>query len=134
MQSFRKKRVHLAVVVDEYGGAEGIVTMEDIVEEIVGEIRDEYDVEEILYSEVTPGVYLVDGSISLRALNRRFGLNLSEEHANTLAGFLLRSMGTIPQVGDSCASDGTLFTVRKVVDRRIEEIEMTLPDVAGKKG
>ncbi|MFA5517533.1 MAG: CNNM domain-containing protein [Desulfuromonadales bacterium] len=133
LQSFRKKRVHLAVVVDEYGGAEGIVTLEDIVEEIVGEIRDEYDAEEILYSEIGPGVYLIDGSISLRALNRRFGLSLAEEHANTIAGFLLRTMGTIPQVGDSCTSDGTLFTVRKVVDRRIEEIEMRLPDAGSEQ-
>ncbi|MBE0597346.1 MAG: DUF21 domain-containing protein [Desulfuromonadales bacterium] len=127
LQSFRKKRVHLAVVVDEYGGAEGIVTLEDIIEEIVGDIQDEYDVEEILYREIAPGRYLVDGSISLRTLNRRFGLNLSEEHANTLAGFLLRSMGTIPLVGDSCESEGAVFTVRKVVDRRVEEIEMILP-------
>jgi putative hemolysin len=127
LQSFRKRRVHLAVVVDEYGGVEGIVTLEDIVEEIVGEIQDEYDLEEVLIREVAPGRYLVDGSASLRSINRRFGLQLSEEHANTLAGFLLRTMGTIPEVGDSCQSDGTRFTVRKVVDRRVEEIEMLLP-------
>jgi putative hemolysin len=127
LQSFRKKRIHLAVVVDEYGGVEGIVTLEDIVEEIVGEIQDEYDVEEVLFRELAPGRFLVDGSVSLKTVNRRFGLELSEEHANTLAGFLLRIMGTIPEEGDSCRSDGTLFTVRKVVDRRVEEIEMELP-------
>ncbi len=127
LQSFRKKRVHLAVVVDEYGGVEGIATLEDIFEEIFGEIQDEYDVEEVLFHEVAPNHYRVDGSASLRTLNRRFGLHLSAEHANTLAGFLLRTMGTIPQEGDSCVSAGTEFTVRKVVDRRIEEIEMKLP-------
>jgi putative hemolysin len=127
LQSFRKRRVHLAVVVDEYGGVEGIVTLEDIVEEIVGEIQDEYDEEAVLIRELAPGRYLVDGSASLRTINRRFGLHLSEEHANTLAGFLLRAMGTIPAEGDSCQSDGTVFTVRKVVDRRVEEIEMLLP-------
>jgi putative hemolysin len=127
LQSFLKKRVHLAVVVDEYGGVEGIVTLEDIVEEIVGEIQDEYDVEEVLIREIAPGRYLVDGSTSLRSINRRFGLQLSEEHANTLAGFLLRTMGTIPEEGDSCVSDGTRFIVRKVADRRVEEIEMHLP-------
>jgi putative hemolysin len=126
LQAFRRKRIHLAVVVDEYGGVEGIVTLEDVVEEIVGEIRDEYDVEEVLFREIAPGRFLVDGSASLRTVNRRFGLNLSEEHANTLAGFLLRTMGSIPLVGESCESDGTIFTVRRVVDRRIEEIEMTL--------
>lgn len=127
LQSFRRKQVHLAIVVDEYGGVEGIVTLEDVVEQVVGEIQDEHDVEEILFREIGPGRYLVDGSISLRTLNRRFALTLSEEHANTLAGFLLRTMGTIPQVGDTCEADGTLFTVRKVVDRRVEEIEMLLP-------
>lgn len=127
LQSFRRKRVHLAVVVDEYGGVEGIVTLEDIFEEIVGEIEDEYDVvEEVLFREIAPGRFLVDGSASLRTINRRFGLQLSEEHANTLAGFLLRTMGTIPQEGDSCEANGTSFIVRKVVDRRIDEIEMVL--------
>ncbi len=132
LQAFRSKRIHLAIVIDEYGGVEGIVTLEDIVEEIVGEIRDEYDVEEVLFREIAPRRYLVDGSASLRTVNRRFGLNLSEEHANTLAGFLLRTIGSIPLVGESCESEGTVFTVRRVVDRRIEEIEMTLPPVERK--
>jgi len=127
LQSFRRRRVHLAVVVDEYGGVEGIVTLEDIVEEIVGEIRDEYDIEEVLVRELAPGSFLVDGSASLRSINRRFKLHLSEEHATTLAGFLLRTFGTIPKAGESCVAEGVRFDVRKVVDRRVEEIEMTLP-------
>jgi putative hemolysin len=127
LQSFRRRRIHLAVVVDEYGGVEGIVTLEDIVEEIVGEIQDEYDDDDVLLRELEPGRYLIDGSTSLRAINRRFALNLSEEHVNTLAGFMLRQLGTIPQEGDSCQSNGALFTARKVVDRRVEEIEMVLP-------
>jgi putative hemolysin len=128
LQSFRKKQMHMAIVVDEYGGVEGIVTLEDIFEEVFGEILDEYDVEEVLFREIGSGRYLVDGSVSLRTVNRRFGLQLSEEHVNTLAGFLLRTMGTIPREGDSCESDGTVLTVRKVVDRRVEEIEMVLFD------
>jgi putative hemolysin len=128
LQSFRRKRVHMAVVVDEYGGVEGIVTLEDIFEEIVGEIQDEYDVEEVLFREIAPRHYLVDGSASLRTINRRFGIHLTEEHSNTLAGFLLRTLGRIPQEGESCESEGTVFTVRKVLDRRVEEIEMILPE------
>jgi putative hemolysin len=128
LQSFRRKRVHMAVVVDEYGGVEGIVTLEDIFEEIVGEIQDEYDVEEVLFREIAPRRYLVDGSASLRTINRRFGIQLTEEHSNTLAGFLLRTMGRIPLEGESCESAGTVFTVRKVLDRRVEEIEMVLPE------
>ncbi len=133
LQSFRKKQIHLAVVVDEYGGVEGIVTLEDIVEEIVGEIQDEYDVEAVLFRELAPRRFLVDGSASLRTVNRRFDLHLSEEHANTLAGFLLQVMGTIPQEGDICESEGTVFTVRKVVDRRVEEIEMVLEPLSPPK-
>lgn len=127
LQSFRRRHAHLAVVVDEYGGVEGIVTLEDIVEEIVGEIQDEYDDDDVLLREMEPGRYLIDGSTSLRAINRRFGLDFSEEHVNTLAGFMLRLLGTIPQEGDRCQANGAELTVRKVVGRRIEEIEMRLP-------
>ena len=128
MQAFRTKHLHLAVVVDEYGGVEGICTLEDIVEEIVGEIQDEYDEEEILITQLGPGLYLVDGSTAIRYINRRYGLTLSEEHVNTLAGFLLDKIGSIPEEGDLCEVDGARFTVREVVDRRIEKIEMQVSE------
>ena len=127
MQAFRLQHLHLAVVVDEYGGVEGICTLEDIFEEIVGEIQDEHDDEEILIHQLGPGSYQVDGSVALRYINRRFGLHLSEERVNTLAGFLLDALGSIPGVGDVCEAEGVRFTVRLVVDRRIEQIEMQLP-------
>ena len=126
MQAFRSKHLHLAVVVDEYGGVEGICTLEDIVEEIVGEIQDEYDEEEILVTRIAPGRYMVDGSAAIRYINRRFDLNLSVEHVNTLAGFLLDAIGSIPEEGDVCEVEGARFTVREVVDRRIEKIEMQI--------
>jgi len=128
LQAFRQKQIHLAMVVDEYGGVEGIVTLEDIVEEIVGEIQDEYDADEVLIREISFGRYLVDGSISLRVINQRFNLQLPEENATTLAGILLHRFGSIPRQGESCEAQGVAFTVRKVVDRRIEEIEMVLPE------
>jgi len=129
MQAFRHKHLHLAVVVDEYGGVEGICTLEDIVEEIIGEIQDEYDEEEILVRPLGQNRYMVDGSAAIRYINRRFELSLSEEHVNTLAGFLLNSMGSIPEVGAVCEVDGVRFTVREVEDRRIELIEMQIPDL-----
>jgi putative hemolysin len=131
MQAFRRKHLHLAIVVDEYGGVEGLCTLEDIVEEIVGEIQDEYDEEELLIKNLGPNCYMVDGSTALRYINRRFGLDLSEEHVNTLAGFMLDSLGSIPIEGDICESGGVRFTVRQVEDRRIEQIEMQLPDLKG---
>ncbi|ABA89451.1 transporter, DUF21, CBS domain pair and CorC_HlyC domain-containing, putative [Syntrophotalea carbinolica DSM 2380] len=127
LPAFQRRQVHMAVVVDEYGGVEGLVTLEDVVEEIVGEIRDEYDIDEDMVCELRPGRYLLDASISLRAVNQRFGLELSEEHASTLAGFLLGVLGSIPRVGDSCEVDKSHFIVRKVIHHRIEEIELLLP-------
>ncbi len=131
LQSFRRKHLHLAVVVDEYGGVEGIVTLEDIFEEIVGEIQDEYDDEEVLIRELEPGRFLIDGSAPLRSVNRRFKLHFSEEHALTLAGLLLRTLGAIPQEGEQCQVDGVILIACKVVDRRVEMIEMKLPAGAG---
>jgi putative hemolysin len=128
LQSFRKKREHMAIVVDEYGGIEGIVTLEDVVEEIVGDIHDEYDDGVVDFTEIALRHYLVDASIPLREVNRRFDLNLPEEHVTTLAGYLLQIMGRIPAEGDSCEEGGILFRVRRMEERRIEEVEMLLPE------
>jgi putative hemolysin len=127
LQVMRQQRMHLAVVVDEYGGFEGIITLEDIVEEIVGDIQDEYDADEVLFRELGPGRFQVGGSATLRDVNQKFDLHLSEEHATTLAGFLLHCLGTIPARGESCQANGVIFTVRRVVDKRIETIELKLP-------
>jgi len=131
MQAFRRKHLHLAMVVDEYGGVEGICTLEDIVEEIVGEIHDEYDEEEILVKSLATNLYMVDGSAAIRYINRRFELSLSEEHVTTLAGFLLNTLGSIPEIGATCEVNGVRFTVREVEDRRIEQIEMQVPGLEG---
>jgi putative hemolysin len=127
LQTLRQERMHLAVVVDEYGGVEGIVTLEDIVEEIVGDIQDEYDADEVLFRELGPGRFQISGSATLRDVNQKFDLQLSEEHATTLAGFLLYCLGTIPARGESCEAKGAIFIVRRVVDKRIETIELRLP-------
>ena len=128
LESFRERRLLMAVVIDEYGGMEGIVTLEDIFEEIVGEIHDEHDLdEEVPVRELEPGRFLVDGGTPIHAINRKFGLNLSERHANTMAGFIMELIGSIPHEGDQCQFENIAFRVAKLSDRRIEEIEMTLP-------
>lgn len=128
LQSFRKRKEHLAIVVDEYGGVEGLVTLEDVVEEIVGEIHDEHDIEELDFRPLGPRRFLVDGAVSLRTLNRRFRLDLAEEHVTTLAGLLMQQMGKIPVEGDFCQISGIRFTVRQMEDRRIEAVEMRLQE------
>ncbi len=126
LQSFRSRREHLAIVVDEYGGVEGIVTLEDVVEEIVGDIHDESDIEEVDFKEIEPDRFLIDAAMPLREVNRRFNLTISEEHVTTLAGHVMQIMGKIPEEGDSCEENNLLFRVQRMDERRIEEIEMVL--------
>ena len=128
LQSFRERKVHLAIVVDEYGGVEGIVTLEDVIEEVFGDIEDEYDVEEALIRELTPGRFLIDGSMTIRSVNSRFDLQLSEEHVTTLAGYVLQSFGTIPTEGEQFMVDGIRLIVKKMDGQRVEELELDLSD------
>lgn len=126
LQSFRERKVHLAIVVDEYGGVEGIVTLEDVIEEVFGDIEDEYDAEEALIRELGPGRFLIDGSLTVRDVNSRFALQLSEEHVTTLAGYVLQALGTIPVEGEESAVDGIRLIVRKMDGQRVEEVELDL--------
>ena len=100
MRQFLRRRTHFALVVDEYGSLEGMITLEDILEEIVGEIADEFDPDSNeLIKPDTDGVYELDGTMTIRDLNRAMGWNLSDEHANTLAGLVLHEAQMIPAVG-----------------------------------
>ena len=130
LQSFRERKVHLAIVVDEYGGVEGIVTLEDVIEEVFGDIEDEYDVEEALIRELAPGRFMVDGSLTLRTFNSRFGLQLSEEHVTTLAGYVLQALGTIPVEGEQFVVDGIRLIVKRMDGQRVEALEL---DLSGKE-
>ncbi|HMB16635.1 MAG TPA: hemolysin family protein [Pelovirga sp.] len=124
LQNFLKKREHLAIVVDEYGGMEGIVTLEDVVEEVVGDINDEYDIAEVEFRELALGHYLIDAAMPLREVNKRLGLELPEEQVTTLAGHIFQLSGNIPAEGDTFDEGGIRFRVRRMEERRIEEIEI----------
>ncbi|HEX8749412.1 MAG TPA: hemolysin family protein [Pyrinomonadaceae bacterium] len=116
-------QTHLAFVIDEHGGIEGIVTMEDLLEEIVGEINDEYDEEVRAQIVEDNGTYILDGMLAVRDANRRFNLKLPEEAGyTTLAGFMLAQTGRLLRPGEEVEYEGARFTVERVERRRIRRI------------
>jgi CBS domain containing-hemolysin-like protein len=129
LKHMQATRAHLAVVVDEHGGMEGIVTLEDLLEEIVGEINDEFDEETRAQIIKEPGgTYLLSGMLTVRDANRSLGLELPEESGyTTLAGFLMARAGRLLQVGDTVEFEGKRFVVERLDRRRIRRVRLTLP-------
>jgi len=124
LKEFQAKNLHLGIVVDEYGGTSGLVSMEDILEEIVGEIRDEFDKEEVEFTELGEGKYLAYGKMSIIDLNEELEADFSstEDDYETLGGFIFNYAGTIPDAGYSFIEKGFKFTVKTVKDKRIEQV------------
>jgi putative hemolysin len=125
LQEMRREGHHLAIVVDEYGGTDGIVTLEDLVEELVGEIRDEYDVEEHAARRLRGGDIDVDGLLNLEDFADRTGLELPEGPYETVAGFVMTALGKVPEVGDSVDALGRRFTVTELDGRRVARLRVT---------
>ena len=127
LKQMRDNRTHLAFVIDEHGGLEGIVTLEDLLEEIVGEIDDEYDEE--AKSQIVAqadGTFLLDGMLAVRDANRRFPLDIPEDgHYTTIAGFLLARAGRLLKSGDTVEHEGATFRVERVERRRLRWVRLT---------
>ena len=119
---FRRQRTHIAIVLDEYGGTAGIVTIEDLLEEIVGEIQDEYDAEELSVRPIDPHTVEVDGSMQLEELNELLGVDLPHEDFDTIGGLILHLLGRAPVEGEQVGSSGLRFSVAKVVGRRVKRV------------
>ena len=123
MKEMQKKRQHMAMAVDEYGAVTGLVTIEDLIEEIVGEIQDEYDTETPV-QELSNGSLLIDASLAIRDLNEDHGFDIPESNEyDTIGGFLISNLQRIPTVGDSFQSDATKFTIVNMKGRRILKIK-----------
>jgi CBS domain containing-hemolysin-like protein len=123
LREMQARRFHMAIVVDEYGGMAGIVTLEDIVEEIVGEIQDEYDVaEEKLYQQNGPEEYSFQGRINLDDFNEVLGTHLAKDNADTLGGYIYGEIGKVPTGGEQLTVDDWTLTVEQVTGRRIRRV------------
>lgn len=124
LHDMRARRVHMAVIVDEYGGTAGIVTIEDMIEEIIGDIRDEYDREEPLLQSITAHNYIFNARISLDEVSAIIDIDLSEinDNVDTLGGLIYSYLGRVPEQGESLELDRWRFTVLGVNSRRIEQV------------
>jgi CBS domain containing-hemolysin-like protein len=125
LADMQSERVHMAMVVDEYGGIAGLVTMEDVVEEIVGEIQDEYDLaEESPYHELDDGEYIFLGRVDLDDINEVMGSQLTKDEADTLGGLIFSRLGRVPASGEWVQIDDLLLTVEQVSGRRIRTVRV----------
>jgi CBS domain containing-hemolysin-like protein len=122
LTEMQAQRIHMAIVVDEYGGVVGLVTLEDIIEEIIGEIQDEYDLSEEEPIQQDGEDYLFLGRIDLDDFNEVMGSNVPKVESDTLAGFLYDNFGRVPQDGESIQTDGLLLTIEQVIGRRIRRV------------
>jgi putative hemolysin len=134
LREFQAKKLHLAVVVDEYGGTAGLVTLEDLLEELVGEIRDEFDEEERLIQPVGQRTYRVSGKLSIDELNAATGLRISKEAFDTVGGWVMDLFGRVPHRGDTTSTDEVTVAVEKVQRTRVVEVLVTLADGARRPG
>jgi CBS domain containing-hemolysin-like protein len=126
LREMRQEKVHLAVVVDEHGGTAGLVTLEDLLEELVGEIADEYDIEEPEVSWGPDGTALVAGSVPVDEVNDRLHLELPEdEEYDSVGGFVLHELGRVPSAGESVDADGASLVVEKMHGNRIERVRIS---------
>ncbi|MGA9159512.1 MAG: hemolysin family protein [Actinomycetota bacterium] len=125
LREMQKEKFHIALVTDEYGSVVGLVTLEDLLEELVGEITDEYDTEEPELEQVADDVYRVDGKVSIDEVNEVLNVELPDEEWDTIGGLMLGLMGSIPEEGEEVSFQNLRFTAERVNGRRISKVLIT---------
>ncbi|MBA3580225.1 MAG: HlyC/CorC family transporter [Gemmatimonadaceae bacterium] len=133
LADFKRLKEHMAVVLDEFGGTAGVVTMEDLLEEIVGEILDEYDDPAEKPVETRGGETIVPGSTHIGDLNERFALEVPDEDYTTIGGYVFGTLGRLPAPGDHVTAGGAIFTVREMDGRRIETLAVDLHSLGDRR-
>ncbi|MBQ3107051.1 MAG: HlyC/CorC family transporter [Firmicutes bacterium] len=137
MRELQASKQHIAILIDEYGGFSGIVTLEDIIEEVMGDIDDEYDEAETEITSLEEGTYRIEGSIALEDLNEELGLKLESETSETIGGYLLELLGEIPEDGENLQKevedDQCTYVLEVVKDRRIEQVKLTVKQAEEKE-
>ncbi len=129
LQEFKRKRVHIAIVIDEYGGTSGLVTFEDLLEQIVGDIQDEFDLEEELLVEEADGSVVVDGRLPIEELEEHFGIEVERDKFDSVGGLAIHLTGRIPKGGDEIRSKHLLMTVLEADERKIKKLRISRIDV-----
>jgi len=130
LHAFRTQRQHIAIVLDEYGGTAGLVTLEDLLEEIVGEVSDVFDEVTSKIELMPDGSALIDGLTLIEDVNAQFRLRLDEPHFHTIGGFVMSKLGRVPKVGDTVASDDVRLRVEAMDGRRVSRLLLTRADGA----
>jgi CBS domain containing-hemolysin-like protein len=124
LQDFKRKRVHIAIVIDEYGGTSGLITIEDILEQIVGDIQDEYDTEEEWLIEQPDGTVVADARLPIEELEERFGIEVERDKFDTVAGLIVHVIGRIPKIGEEIEIAALLMTIMEADERKISKVRI----------
>jgi putative hemolysin len=124
----KKRRTHMAVVIDEYGGTAGIITIEDLLEEIVGDISDEYDIQTKEIETIREGEYVVDGSTRIEQLNEQIGTRIESEHYDSIGGFIIGEIGRLPQQGETVEYENTKFLIENIERNRVKKIRVLMTE------
>ena len=127
-KEMRSKKIGMAIVVDEYGGTSGIVTLEDLIEEIVGDIDDEYDMTEDSFVKIADQEYLVDGSFRISDFNDELNLNISSNEFDSIGGFIIGLLDRFPDEGEVVVYDDITFKVEETMNNRINKLRILLSD------